>query len=96
MRFTWSAEKERANIRKHGLDFSFAAPVFADPLAMTAFDRIQNGEERWHTIGAVGGGFKVLLVIYSFPDIDDEEWVRVIGLREATRHERHQYEEGGR
>ena len=45
-------------------------------------------------IGSVGGGFKILLVVHTFPDPEDEEWVHVIGLREATRHERHRYEEG--
>jgi uncharacterized DUF497 family protein len=93
LRITWRSEKERTNIRKHGLGFSFAERVFADPLAKTAFDRVENGEERWHTIGAVGGGFTILLVVHTFPDANDEEWVHVIGLREATRHERRRYEQ---
>lgn len=94
MRFTWDADKERRNSRKHGLDFSFARQVFADPLAMTVFDRVVDGEERWHTIGAVGTAslFKVLVVVHSYPDPDDEAWVRIISLREADRHERRGYE----
>lgn len=56
MRFSWRQDKERRNIRKHGLDFSFAASVFADPWAVTLFDRIEDGEARWHTIGAVAAG----------------------------------------
>ena len=95
MEITWDAAKERGNIRKHGLDFSFATAVFADPLAITVFDRVENGEERWHTIGAVGGGFKVLLVVHTFPEHDNEERVHIIGLREATSHERKRYEEEG-
>ncbi len=35
--------------------------VFADPMAVTRQDRIENGEQRWQTIGAVGG-FTLLLV----------------------------------
>jgi uncharacterized DUF497 family protein len=67
MRISWDAGKERQNARKHGLDFSFAAPVFADPLAVTVFDRVMDREERWHTVGAVAAGpvFKVLLVVHT-------------------------------
>ena len=94
MHITWDPAKERRNRRKHkGLDFAFAAAVFADPLAITVFDRVENGEERWHTIGVAGAGLKVLLVVHTFPEPDDEERVHVIGLREATPHERRRYEE---
>jgi len=95
MEITSRPEKEQSNIKKHGLDFSFAAAVFADPLAVTIFDRVADGEERWHTIGVVGGGFKVLLLVHTFPEYDNEDRVHVIGLREATSHERKRYEEGG-
>lgn len=95
MRFTWDAGKERRNICKHGLDFSFAAPVFADRWAVTLFDRVADGEERWPTIGAVATGavFKVLLVVHTYPDPDDETWIRVISLREADPGERRRYED---
>jgi uncharacterized protein len=95
MRISWDAGKERQNARKHGLDFSFAAPVFADPLAVTVFDRVVDREERWHTIGAVAAGpvFKVLLVVHTYPMPDDDNWVRVISLREADPRERKRYED---
>src|SRR5271155_2847312 len=93
MDITRNADKEQSNIKKHGLDFSFAAAVFADPLAVTLFDRVEEGEERWHTIGAVGGGFEVLVVVHTFPEHNNEDRVHVIGLREATPHERKRYEE---
>ena len=88
-------EKERRNVNKHGLDFSFAAKIFADPLAVTVFDRVQDGEWRWHTMAGVGGALTVLLVVHTFPDPDDNEKVRVIGLRQATPRERKRYEEEG-
>jgi uncharacterized DUF497 family protein len=56
------------------------------------YDRYENGEHRWHTLAWVSG--KLLLVVHTFPDPDDGEWVRVIGLREATPPERRRYEEG--
>ncbi|MFL5253720.1 MAG: BrnT family toxin [Rhodopila sp.] len=46
MRFIWDPEKEARNKVKHGLDFSFAELVFADPLHAIVFDRTEDGEER--------------------------------------------------
>jgi uncharacterized DUF497 family protein len=94
MRITWRIEKERRNLRKHGLDFSLAAQVFADPLAETVWNGFADGEERWRTFGgvAVGGRFMVVVVVHTYPDPDDETRVHVIGLREATAHERRCYE----
>ena len=74
------------------MDFSFAEHVFRDPLAVTVYDRFERGEHRWHIFAWVGG--KLLLVVHIFPDPDDETYVRVIGLREATANERIRYAEG--
>lgn len=92
MRIDKPAAKEITNLHKHKLDFSFADLMFADPLAVEVYDRFENGEHRWHTFSWVGG--KLLLVVYTYPDPEDENWVRVIGLREATPPERNRYEEG--
>ena len=91
MRIDKDINKERTNLLKHGLDFSFAEHVFYNKLAVTVYDRY-DGEHRWHTLAHVGG--RVLLVVHVYPDPDDDSWVRVIGLREATSHERNRYEEG--
>ena len=94
MRITWRKDKERLNIAKHGLDFAKAAQIFADPLSRTDWDRFTDGEERWRTIGTiiVGRVIKIVVVVHIYPDPDDESWIHVIGLREATRHGRRQYE----
>ena len=94
MRITWRKDKERRNVSKHGLHFALAERVFADPLSETLWDRVTDGEERWRTVGAVamGRGFKVVVVGHTYPDPGDETWIHVIGLREATTHERRQYE----
>jgi uncharacterized protein len=93
VRFIWDPEKERRNETKHGLDFSLAEHVFADPLCVLVFDRVVDGEERWHCVGAVAGGLKILLVVHVYPDEEDPDLIRIIGLREATRHERRRYED---
>jgi uncharacterized DUF497 family protein len=94
MRFIWDPRKETHNKAKHGLDFSFAEIVFADPLHGLVYDRFEDGEERWHCVGAVTGGFRVLLVVHCYPDPEDPELIRVIGLRQATTRERRRYEDG--
>lgn len=93
--FTWDPRKERPNSGKHGLAFSFAPAIFAYPWAATLFDRVMGGEERWHTIGAIAAGpiFKVLLVVHTYPQPDDESWIQVISLREADPRKRRRYED---
>jgi uncharacterized DUF497 family protein len=63
MRVESDREKDQANRRKHGLDFSFAPLIFEVPLAPTVFDRFENGEDRWHTFGVVAG--HLLLVVHT-------------------------------
>ena len=63
MRFEWDAGKSRINQTKHnGLDFETAARVFNDPSVVLIEDRIVEGEQRWHAIGAVSGA--LLLVVH--------------------------------
>lgn len=48
MRFEWDEHKNRANIRKHGIDFRDAAYAFADPRALNIpGDEHSEEEERW-------------------------------------------------
>ena len=52
-------------------------------------DWIEDGESRWRTIGEVNGKYFLLLVHL----LDEaEEMVRIISAREATPHERREYE----
>ena len=64
MRFEWDADKDRANRKKHaGIDFETASRVFGDPFMMLRKDRVVEGEQRWHAIGAVHQA--VLLVVHA-------------------------------
>ena len=85
MRFTWDAAKARANRRDHGVSFETAARVWQDPLHVILPDRWQDGEERWHAIGQVGGT-TLLVVVHAY--LDDDMAVRIISARRATPHER--------
>ena len=93
MRFLWDQNKSRLNLAKHKVSFESAALVFDDPYSFTRFDRIQDGEERWQTLG-VAGGVVVLLVAHVDFEEGGEEVIRIISARKATPQERKIYEEG--
>jgi uncharacterized protein len=69
--------------------------VFRDPLALSLYDNEHSeAEERWLTLGLDENG-ALLVVSHTFEELgDDEALVRVISAREATAHERAQYESG--
>ncbi len=89
--YEWDPVKERANVRKHGVDFETALHVFDDPAAITDQDRIEGGEYRWQTIGLVNG-VRLLLVAYTVRDSRGDETIRIISARRATRREERRYE----
>lgn len=94
--FTWDARKAAANLKKHGISFETASRVFIDPNAITMLDRIENGEERWQTIGRIDGQMMVLVAHTLWEENEngqDIETIRIISARKAERHERRTYEE---
>jgi uncharacterized DUF497 family protein len=46
IRFEWDEVNAARHFKKHGVRFEVAARVFADPFALMAHDRIENGEQR--------------------------------------------------
>lgn len=79
-------------MRKHGVSFEDAVVAFADPMALMAQDRIEGQEQRWQTLGMVGG-YLVLLVAHTVGEDDDGvEIIRIISARAADRKERKRYE----
>lgn len=88
MEFEWDAEKERINIAKHGLDFSTAALVFADPSRIERFDELHSiYEDRYITIGQINGIAVVVVVVYT----ERRDAIRIISARLATRREKEVY-----
>lgn len=75
------------------MSFELATRVFGDPLHVSIPDRHEHGEERWRTIGLVGS-VAILVVIHTYVEQNDEETVRIISARKATKGERARYEKG--
>lgn len=94
MHFVWDEKKNRLNRAKHGVSFEIARRVFDDPFHLSIQDRHVDGEERWQTLGLVGG-VVVLLVAHTLGEEGGDEVVRIISARKATRKERAHYEQAG-
>ena len=95
VRFTWDTAKAESNRRKHGIDFEDALAVFRDPLHLSRLDRIEEGEQRWQTIGRAHG-VTLLLVAHTMTEQGPVEVIRIISARRAARSERKRYEEQDR
>ena len=94
MIWEWDPDKNRANLRDHGIEFETAILIFDDPLAATLPDPHLD-EERWQTMGVVGT--VTITVVHTSPQFDPEsgeEVGRIISARKLTRRERQRYEEG--
>ena len=92
VRFEWDSRKAASNLRRHGVSFEDAVSVFSDPLAKIFDDEDHPGKEQREII--IGHSIRERLLLVSF--IQREGAIRIISARKATRHERKDYEEGGK
>lgn len=87
--FVWDGRKAIENRKKHGISFETACEAFFDDYA--AFVDATGGDERrMAVIGLAANG--ALLFVVHIEREDDQ--LRVISAREATRRERTTYENG--
>ena len=91
MNWSWDRNKNKQNIRSHGISFETASRVFEDPLSMTIEDPYWN-ELRWRTMGMIGT--VIVVVIHTMPEYDESGQLlgRIISARKATKHESRIYE----
>jgi uncharacterized protein len=93
IRFEWDPVKAWTNQRKHGVNFEDAMHVFEDSCALLEQDRTgEAGELRWQALG-LAGGVTVLLVAHTVREEGEDEVIRLISARQATRKERKRYEQ---
>ena len=86
--FEWDEEKDRLNFQKHGIHFKTAVKVFLDPDKLIREDEEHPEELRFDVLGRVG---KVLFVVCAFRE---QNAVRMISARIATKPEKARYEHG--
>jgi uncharacterized DUF497 family protein len=88
--FEWDPIKATSNLRDHGVSFEEASTVFADPLAMLMADPDHSIDEDRFVL--LGESTRRNLLVVAFAERPPR--TRLISARQATRHERRQYEEG--
>ena len=70
--FNWNPDKERTNLRKHGITFRKAASIFRDPNQLSRYDDYHSGkEDRWITLGVDDTGI-LRVVIHTFEQIEED------------------------
>ncbi len=89
--FEWNDAKANANLGKHGISFELARSIFEDPRLVLLPDRVVDGEQRWQAIGSAEGRI-LLLVAHTVNDNGEDERIRIISARKATRQETRIYE----
>ena len=93
--FTWDDKKAAATIRKHGVRFSEAAAIFLDENVVIDINSIDDytGEERLQAVGMVYGD--VMFIVYvERVTVDNDDIIRIISARHATREEERYYAYG--
>jgi len=88
MKFTWDESKRKTNLKKHGLDFIDAKPVFSGATFTFEDNRFSYGEQRFITLGMLKG----MVVVIAHTEHND--LIRIISMRKATKHEQKIYFQG--
>lgn len=86
--FIWDASKARLNMNKHQVSFELAAEVFFDPF-FRVIDASPTAEARDAIIG-MDAAWNLLFVVHI---VIEDECIRIISARSATRSERQIYED---
>lgn len=86
MLFEWDEAKRQEGIAKHGVDFLYAAAIFAG-VTVTAEDaRTDYGERRHVAVGMVDG--ECFVVVFT----ERGDRIRLISARKGGRRDRRRYE----
>ena len=90
MEFEWDQRKALSNEEKHGISFPEATTVFGDPMELTIADPDHSmGEFRFLSIGQSSLGNHLVV---SYTEME-ENHIRIISARRATKHEQKHYEQ---
>ena len=92
MRFEWNEDKNHVNYDKHRVWFEEAQSIWANPRAVEFFDPEHSEDEDRYI--RIGYSTMSRLPLGVFCERNDDETIRLISARKATKNERSQYEEG--
>ena len=90
MRFEWNTDKNKSNIKKHGVDFNEAETVFQDEMALELFDDEHSNDEDRYIIIGISSKTRELMVCHCYRNGGDV--IRIFSARRATKNEIALYE----
>ena len=90
MRFEWDEGKNETNKIKHGVSFEEAETVFDDKYAVFLHDTQHSIDEERFVIIGLDTYFRELTVCHCYRGADDNT-IRIISARRATKNERSIY-----
>jgi hypothetical protein len=89
LRFEWDSRKATSNLAKHGLSFEEAKTVFWDKYARLIHDPDHSeSEDRFILMGM---SYKMNIVIVCHSYREDDQVIRLISARKATKKEQTYY-----
>ena len=90
IKFEWNSSKAVSNIKKHGISFEEAQSVFYDEYATQFYDSDNSEEEDRFLMLGVSNESRILLVCHC--ELEQDNLIRIISARKATKNERKQYQ----
>ena len=92
LHFDWDSNKNKFNIKKHGISFEVAQTVFYDDFAILFDDPEHSDEEDRFLIIGESASEQICIVSHCYRD--SENIIRIISARKATKSEQEIYREG--
>ncbi|MBI4825710.1 MAG: BrnT family toxin [Nitrospirae bacterium] len=89
IRFDWDKEKNLSNQKKHGISFEEAQSVFVDENALMIHDPDHSDEEDRFILLGLSSSIRLMVVCHCYREND--EVIRIISARKATRTEQKRY-----
>ncbi len=91
MEFEWDGNKNRKNIKKHGIGFERAKSIFDNKVLTRRDNRFDYGEIREISLGLMEG-ITIIAVVHT----EREDKLRIISARKANKEEKEAYHEFSR
>lgn len=89
IKFEWDDNKNKANVKKHGISFEEAVTVFEDDEALVIVDDAHSREEERFVL--IGFSYKANLLVVCHCYREKDSVIRIISARKANRQEREDY-----
>ena len=90
MQIVWDEKKADSNLKKHGVSFVEAQTVFSDSRALLINDPDHSESEERFVLLGLSESLSMLVVCHCYRENDEQ--IRIISARKATRKESAEYE----